>query len=360
MNQSSQLRVASSFTRLIIHHHYRSRYNPRQCYCRKMEESTVKEENLKVKVKAEEEEQVKGSSSKNEETKVTRVEKAAPEGKEVPIVNLAEEEEEDVGDKEAVPKKTHYCSMCWGEDTEDKLLFQCRECSVVYHNDCYRGVSTDAKQLEGLKFESNKEGLFVDTCFACASVGKTVRGRTKRGIHHALQVTKRPFECCLCSVDDPSLPLPMQPVFDRNNGRHLILERGETAPKETPLYRLAWCHTLCAQVIGVYAETGGCVYSCLRDGTYGGHAEDDDDRSIGSAIEHARNEPRTESPDEGADPEKTLSLHGIHHFCIVLQPKWKAYIKAINKHKKFSCLECLLTIDVKADDWRMAIPVRGT
>lgn len=303
------------------------------------------------------------SAPTNEETPPSTRDRSKPQGKEggspaVKTESAVELDEED-GDELPAPKNTkkkHFCSMCWGGDTEDKLLFQCRECNVVYHNDCYRGVSTDSEELDGLQFESNENGLFVDTCIACASVGKTVRGRTRRGIHHELQISKRPYECCFCSVNDLSLPLPMHPIYDRNNGRPLILERGKKAPKEVPLYRLAFCHTLCAQVIGNYAETGGCVYPCLRDGKYGGFEGDDDDRSMGSDIETARNQPRTEKPDEDADPGQTISLYGIHHFCIVVQKKWKNYLKAIDRHRERTCLECSVQIDEKADDWRMAIP----
>ena len=259
-------------------------------------------------------------------------------------------------------KGKQYCTLCWGESYEGtkKLdgmpLFKCRDCSTVYHYECYRNVSIFALELqaqakcwEPITDAEKNDGqtIYSYICIACASVGKSVVGRTKRGKKHTLEVATRPYECCLCNVASPDLPLPMHPVYDRNHGRQLILEGGGGASSSSSSgtgLRLAWCHTLCARVVGSTAATRGCVYSCDDLGKYGGFEGDDDDRSIGSEIVNARSEARTKRE------------YGIHHFCIVQQASWPVYLKAIKNAKKFKCSDCGLD-DTKANVFRIPVTV---
>ena len=267
------------------------------------------------------------------------------------------------GEEHAVPEGGLYCSLCWGESYEgeekidDMFLCKCRDCGTLYHNECYRNYSFFAKEvahkksiasitkkgnknggeasskaegaLEKRVFVDHKTGVkttvILDTCIACASVNKAIKGRTRRGKKHTVEVTTRPYECCLCSVDSPDLPLPMHPIYDRNNGRQLLLEKGSGG---ATTYRPAWCHTLCARVIGSSPPTGGCVYSCDPRGKYYGFEGDDDDRSMSSEVEVARK-------NERIDRE-----YGVHHYCIVLSAAWKQYTKAIKTAQKFTCLVC--------------------
>jgi hypothetical protein len=75
---------------------------------------------------------------------------------------------------------------------------------------------------------------------------------------------------------------------------------------------------------------GGCVYSCNRDGSYGRCVEDDDDKSMGPDVAEAREESsgimaqesdadNVDSVNANRNPKQMLALHGIHHYCIVLQ-----------------------------------------
>ena len=257
----------------------------------------------------------------------------------------------------ASAKEGHsYCTLCWGESYEgtgkiDPMpLSKCRECHTLYHNECYRNYSIFAKEVvnkqgEKMELERDSSGTIVlDTCIACASVGKTIKGRTRRGKQHSLEIKTRPYDCCLCSVDSPDLPLPMHPIYDRNHGRQLILDADHQG-KGTGL-RLAWCHTLCARVIGSSPPTGGCVYSCDPRGEYAGLVDDDDDRSISSEIAAAR----ADALDRSKERE-----YGVHHYCIVLQPAWKTYIKAIKTAQKFKCHEC--GIGEKFHGYRIPIAV---
>lgn len=270
----------------------------------------------------------------------------------------------DAEEEHAAPEGGLYCSLCWEESHEgeenidDMLLCKCRDCGTLYHNECYRNYSFFAKEVEHKKslasitkkdkknagdasssspegalekrvFVDRKTGarttVIMDTCIACASVNKAIKGRTRRGKTHTVEPTTRPYECCLCSVDSPDLPLPMHPIYDRNNGRQLLLETGSGA---AATYRPAWCHTLCARVIGSSPPTGGCVYSCDSLGKYYGFAGDDDDRSMSSEVDLARQ-------NESIDRE-----YGVHHYCIVLSPAWKTYTNAIKTAQKFTCLVC--------------------
>jgi hypothetical protein len=99
-------------------------------------------------------------------------------------------------------------------------------------------------------------------CFACQSVGKTVKVRERDNFtRKLLEVTqhKRPTECSLCSVSDGIHA--MHPLYDTHGlkGRQIYLPQGEGKER-----RLAWVHTLCGLLAGKHIG----VYGCADDGFY--------------------------------------------------------------------------------------------
>jgi hypothetical protein len=204
----------------------------------------------------------------------------------------------------AVERLPGYCSICWGKDGHrDMKLQQCSDCGVLYHNDCYGRVV--------------EEGEEPQACWACQAVGTTVKGRTRDGRHKTVTIESRPTECCLCSVNLSDIPLAMHPIYDRPKGRPLILEGTED--------RVAFCHTLCAFVIGANASTGGCVYGVHKNGNYEGITGEkfDDDLSIASEFDDT---------DEDCDPS-------WHHFVIVMTQtrENEVYLDAIRQHQEELC-----------------------
>lgn len=292
-------------------------------------------------------------------------EKREEEAEEEEVDTPIKEEETNNNPKTTTPAKKAkkkdddcYCSLCWGEDSEDKRLAKCKDCGVLYHHECYRGVILDDDEDDedddsassGAK--DKKKDPLEDTCLACASVGQIVKGRTQAGETDQIKVESRPYECCFCSVDNPNLPLAMHPVYDRNNGRQLIVE--DKINKAVEKRRLAWCHTLCGDVIGLNEHTGGCVYGCNSRGYYGGFDGDGDDRSIGSDIQQERD--KEEADPDNDDPQ----LDAVTHFVIVLdelKTVWPKFVNAIKHAKAFKCSVCLKVDNKDPSIHRMCVSV---
>jgi hypothetical protein len=129
-----------------------------------------------------------------------------------------------------------------------------------------------------------------------------------------VQIKSRPTECCLCSVNLPSIPLPMHPLYDNHGmkGRQIILHANKIKP-----VRSAWCHSLCAQVITSNKPTSGCIYAVDIQGYY-------------ADAEGLKNEADTLIPNDirtiNEDLLQRLAEHshiigddGFTHFAIVLE-----------------------------------------
>ena len=82
----------------------------------------------------------------------------------------------------------------------------------------------------------------------------------------------RPVECVLCNIKTGIHA--MHPLFDTHGpeGRQLVLSASGAGFKRTE-QRLAWVHSLCAQFIGCYSGTMGCVYGIYDGGKFEGDGQ---------------------------------------------------------------------------------------
>lgn len=154
------------------------------------------------------------------------------------------------------------CDICekkdgfWGHN-----LQKCKVCHLLVHELCYGMLETKSKNPD-----------FV--CHACNAVGKEVEvnvpskiggcGNKMGDKRELMKQTERPTECLLCSHDKGIHA--MHPLLDTHGkeGRQLVWNgRGKNGKK-----RLAWIHTLCANVIGSNPRSVSQVYGCDKDGDF--------------------------------------------------------------------------------------------
>ena len=154
------------------------------------------------------------------------------------------------------------CDICekkddfWGHN-----LQKCKVCHLLVHELCYGMLETKCKNPD-----------FV--CHACNAVGKEVEvnvpskiGGCGNKTGHKRELMKqiyRPTECLLCSHDKGIHA--MHPLLDTHGkeGRQLVWNgRGKNGKK-----RLAWVHTLCANVIGSNPRSVSQVYGCDKNGDF--------------------------------------------------------------------------------------------
>ena len=155
------------------------------------------------------------------------------------------------------------CDICekkdgfWGHN-----LQKCKVCHLLVHELCY-----------GMRETKCKDPDFV--CHACNAVGKEVEvnvpskiggcGNKMGDKRELIKQTERPTECLLCSHDKGTHA--MHPLLDTHGkeGRQLVWNgRGKNGKKR----RLAWVHTLCANVIGSNPRSISQVYGCDKDGDF--------------------------------------------------------------------------------------------
>eukprot|EP00797_Seminavis_robusta_P023264 Sro37_g023330.2 (977) ;mRNA; f:104911-107841 len=161
------------------------------------------------------------------------------------------------------------------------VMWKCRTCGVCVHGHCYAGLDDPRKSSPMPDFE----------CKACESVGKSFKVREIQpftGERLVVSQDERPRECCLCSVEDGIRA--MHPVYDHHGpkGRQIYLPAN---PEEGRPRRLAWCHTMCAQL----SSRSVCIFACLEDGSYdaGDEEENDllpDDESDNSDLDREEDE----------------------------------------------------------------------
>ena len=218
-------------------------------------------------------------------------------------------------------KKPGYCDICWGRDGFRKLhLQQCIDCNVRFHSECY-GLRQQPKSDSTIK------------CWACRAVGKTVRGvdPSNNNKHYVLTQSKRPTECCLCSIDDGSeIYHAMHPLHTELTNEHIVLPDNSHigAGKEA---RLAWVHSLCAYSLNCSRQTGGCVFACASDGTYdegeqGGDTSDEEANTV---------------DEDGTSQQK---IADVHHFGFAMNnqnnDEENLYARTIKNFQTLRCTIC--------------------
>lgn len=246
-----------------------------------------------------------------------------------------------------------FCDVCWGRPKKQNMIFQqCRVCHVGVHNECY-----------GMPGSTPADPNFV--CHACKAVGSTVkvRARTRnddktmkdnekessnsnnrRPARFQLQVTQRPTECCLCSVDDGTDWFhAMHPIYDHygKTGRQMLLP----PDPDHAVPRLAWAHTLCCLVISAHFSTGGSVYGCTADGSYDDGKDEDDDGQDPNSDTSSINSVLDVDREENNDGEETKRANDtIHHFtyCLRLDKDSpdNAWTKKIKEQQELKCIIC--------------------
>lgn len=224
-----------------------------------------------------------------------------------------------------------FCDICWGKPNKQGMTFQqCRTCGVGVHNECY-GVDDNYYRSSSSRRSSNPCSF---QCWACRSVGTTVKVRTRDadGQRMRFSITKRPTECCLCSVDDKNHWYhAMHPLYDHygHTGRHVVLPPDQDHPES----RLAFVHTLCAFVICANNFTAGCVYGCTRDGGFQGQDEDEDNSDTSSVNSDLMQPKDTDTSDDS-----------IHHFVFCLPSVGRGgqsdWTRRIADNQKLKCYIC--------------------
>ena len=208
------------------------------------------------------------------------------------------------------------CDICWikGEKNGLSALVTCRTCKVSVHPECYE-LGSDEEKRKDFK------------CWACQSVGTTVKFRERDGNGNRVTktITARPTDCCLCGTPDAQTAHAMHPLFDDygQKARQIKLENDEPA----------WVHTLCALVVA--KETSGLVYACDGQGYYEGPqgkddteriVYDDDDSSVNSQLASSETD------------------DGTHHYVYVME-RWygsnQAHVKlAKEQQRDLRCQGC--------------------
>ena len=166
-------------------------------------------------------------------------------------------------------------------------LQRCKGCGIYVHELCYCLVPTK-------KLDPNF------TCHACKAVGTTVEVNVPSRIgvtgdkREQMTVDERPMECALCSHNRDNEYHAMHPLYDTHGkeGRQYVLKATRSGIGGKPR-RLAWVHTLCAQML--------CV---TKDYLFGVVDDDDYEDDNGSAQDSASDEEATAEGDESDSDEE--------------------------------------------------------
>jgi PHD-finger len=235
-----------------------------------------------------------------------------------------------------------FCDLCWGLDGKlGRILQTCQSCGVSVHKECY-GI--EHKNKKNKKKKNDTTNCYNFTCWACLAVGTFVKVRERDPISQQriqYNISSRPTECMLCSVDDGNQWYhAMHPIYDDygKNGRQMVLPAVGDKPK-----RLAWAHTLCCYTINsIDSPTTGCVYGCNQAGEYDGdddgididegndendgQGDDDDNSSVNSTLRSTKND------------------RSVHHFVYALPDRktgqHTAYSTRIKEYQGLTCTIC--------------------
>lgn len=173
-------------------------------------------------------------------------------------------------------------------------LQRCKDCGICVHELCYCTVPTS-------KIDPNF------TCHACKAVNTNVEVNVPSRIggtgedmgkkRELMTVEKRPMECVLCVHSSECHA--MHPLYDTcgKEGRQYVLKAsGSGKPR-----RLAWVHTLCAQML---IQTKGYLYGCDKDGDWYSSNNINDEDENSEDNESARKSSPGDSEDEEVGGQK--------------------------------------------------------
>ena len=248
------------------------------------------------------------------------------------------------------------CDVCeksdgfWGHN-----LQQCQKCGLLVHELCY-----------GLAETGCKDPNFV--CHACKAVGASVEVNVPSKLggcgdkmgkkREMIQQNERPSQCSLCSHDKGIHA--MHPLLDTHgtDGRQLVVDhsfrdKDGVARKEK---RLAWVHTLCAQVICANPRTASSVYGCDKHGNFYGDGEEeycDDGREEEFEVDNtssnnnnnnnksdetnnANNESANDEQEDGDQGDENC-LNDLTSFAIATE---EGYAQNIQDHRGLKCYIC--------------------
>eukprot|EP00592_Proboscia_alata_P016723 CAMPEP_0194393774 /NCGR_PEP_ID=MMETSP0174-20130528/123483_1 /TAXON_ID=216777 /ORGANISM="Proboscia alata, Strain PI-D3" /LENGTH=774 /DNA_ID=CAMNT_0039189493 /DNA_START=435 /DNA_END=2759 /DNA_ORIENTATION=- len=170
------------------------------------------------------------------------------------------------------------------------------------------------------------------------------------GIHashktHGLRQLKRPTKCELCHVNFGIHA--MHPLYDIEGpeGRQVV-------ENLNGIKNLAWVHTLCANYIGSYCQTRGCVYLCDENGNYGddfydtskkSFSQDENETCVSDNSEKVAGQKKSEgkrkktAQRDDQDRKKDGQFSTGHHYVISREDPWK---KRISDFRALKCLYC--------------------
>ena len=160
------------------------------------------------------------------------------------------------------------CDICNRKDGFRGLeLWQCKDCKVCVHRECYLSIPDDTvNEVYGDKESVDFEDRLFH-CKACLHV-KNKREKEQREV-------QRPTKCQLCSVvheDWKTMPHAMHELYD---------EPG-TDPKRKSI---GWVHSICALYICSNPRTSSCVYGVDKNGMYENCGDEEYELSDGDKSE---------------------------------------------------------------------------
>lgn len=165
-------------------------------------------------------------------------------------------------------KKVARCDICSKPsmaDCRNGILQQCKDCNIYVHELCYCMVPTTSLNPNF-------------TCHACNAVMTSVEVNCPSKIggtddigkkRELVKIEERPMDCILC-VQKSSCHA-MHPIYDTwgKEGRQLVLKAKKAGEKR----RLAWVHTLCAQILSIQK---GYLYGVDKYGDWHGYTMEND------------------------------------------------------------------------------------
>ena len=182
------------------------------------------------------------------------------------VTNIAHE----IDSHQTDEAKSMFCDICSKPAKFREFIGQlqtCKDCGISVHELCYCMVPTET-------IDPNF------TCHACKAVNTTVEVNVPSRVggsgdnmgkeREQMFINERPTECVLCLAHGGYHA--MHPLYDTwgKEGRQLVLKATRAGIGGKPR-RLAWVHTLCAQML---AHTKGYLYGVDQDGDWHGFSKD--------------------------------------------------------------------------------------
>eukprot|EP00984_Skeletonema_dohrnii_P009612 scaffold3677_cov94-Skeletonema_dohrnii-CCMP3373.AAC.6 len=263
---------------------------------RVFEASTTTQQNnvAEVKVESSNSNDIEGSYKKSDDNDDGNIRDTSNENNEIDSTPN-EQQSTQAGNKET----KMVCDICskpanFREDIGQ--LQKCKDCGIYVHELCYCLVPTT-------ELDPNF------TCHACKAVQTTVEVNVPSKIggtgedmgkkRDLMTVEERPMECILCLHSAGYHA--MHPLYDTcgKEGRQYVLKATKSGIGGKPR-RLAWVHTLCAQML---IQTKGYLYGVDKDGDFYGSTninDEDEDADNGEA----ENDSSSDDSDEEVGGQK--------------------------------------------------------